>query len=518
MSGYYKLCLTSFDNFTMPAGQYLLGFDLGSSSVKVALVDAESGKLVSSAHSPDHEMEISSPQVGWAEQDPTVWWKHAVLASRKVLQSFNVDSASVQAIGISYQMHGLVAVDAANNVLRPSIIWCDNRAIQIGDEALAILGEHYCQEHLLNSPGNFTASKLRWVKENQPDLYKKIDKFMLPGDYIAMRLTGEVGTTLSGLSEGIFWDFKNQCVSKKLLDHYEIDEALIPEIVPTFGFQGKLSKEASEELGLPQGIEVCYRSGDQPNNAFSLNALNPGEVAAAAGTSGVIYGVADKPTADKYSRVNTFAHVNHTNDEQRLGILLCVNGTGIMNSWLRRNWSGGLEMTYENLNELASSVSIGSGGIRVLPFGNGAERMLCNLEVGASFHGINLNRHSAAHMSRAVQEGIVFSLGYGFEILHELGVNPSIIRAGSANMFLSVIFCEAFSNITNVRLELFNTDGSQGAARGAGVGKGIYSSMKKAFAGLNCIREFSPDKNKQEQYREAFADWKNILAHQLSKK
>lgn len=495
----------------MAAEQYLLGFDVGSSSVKASVLGVTSGNLVASASSPTNEMDIFSPQPGWAEQDPEMWWHHAVLAARKALEAAGASGTAVIAIGISYQMHGLVLVDKDSKVLRPSIIWCDSRAVAIGESAAKALGDTYCQANLLNSPGNFTASKLRWVKENEPALYGKIDKIMLPGDYLAMRLTGEICTTTSGLSEGIFWDYHEKKVSKKLLDLYGIDEQLIPAVVPTFGHQGKLNRSAAEALGLSAGIEICYRAGDQPNNAFSLNALHPGEVAATAGTSGVIYGVVDKPVSDKWSRVNTFVHVNHSGTDQRYGVLLCVNGTGIMNSWLRKNWRMAGEITYQKLNELAAESAIGAEGLRVLPFGNGAERMLRNKEIGASFQKLNLNRHGAPHISRAVQEGIVFSLGYGFDIFKEMGLATEVIRAGRANMFLSDVFCEAFANVTGARLELFNTDGAQGAARGAGVGKGVFATMENAFSGLKCLRQFQPDKQKQARYQEAFADWKRIL-------
>lgn len=499
------------------AQDYLIGFDIGSSSVKVSLVNALSGECVASANSPAVEMEIMSVQSGWAEQHPDAWWEHAVLATKKVMTQSNVGAADIKGIGISYQMHGLVVVDNALNVLRPSIIWCDSRAVEIGDDAALKLGARYCLENLLNSPGNFTASKLRWVQLNEPELYKKIYKIMLPGDYLAMRMTGEINTTVSGLSEGILWDFKNNSVADKLLEYYEIDPVLLPAIVPTFGNQGELSKEAAAVLGLHPGTVIGYRAGDQPNNAFSLNALNPGEIAATAGTSGVIYGIVDKPTADKASRVNGFVHVNHTDEAQRMGILLCVNGTGIMNSWLRKTLQvNGDALPYEQLNTLAASAPIGSAGLRVLPFGNGAERMLRNKDLGASIHNLQLNTHGTAHMCRAVQEGIVFALGYGFEILSSMGLQSKVIRAGKANMFLSETFCEAFTNVTGAVIELFNTDGAQGAARGAGVGVGYYPSMEAAFKNLKCLQHYSPDPHKQSQYQAAYSNWKSILEKQLT--
>lgn len=496
--------------------QLLLGLDIGSSSIKASLVDADTGKTFRSAQSPKEELPMLAMRPGWAEQDPDLWWQHVVLSVKDCLKG--VEPESVKTIGIAYQMHGLVAVDKYLKPLRPSIIWCDSRAVAIGDRALEALGEDYCLTHLLNSPGNFTASKLRWIKETEPELFNRIYKIMLPGDYIALRLSGEPTTTATGLSEGIFWDFGQQTVSKKLLEYYGIDEGVIPRQVDVFSLQGEVSREAALELGLKAGTKISYRAGDQPNNAFSLNVLNPGETAATAGTSGVIYSVTDKNAFDPQSRVNAFMHVNSNSNQIRNGVLLCVNGTGILNSWLKKNIRAqekGFE--YEEINQLASEIAIGSEGINVFPFGNGAERVLHNKDIQASILGVNFNQHTQAHLFRAAQEGIVFALNYGFEILNGMGLRSRVIRAGHANMFLSAVFREAFVNTTGVRLERYDTDGAKGAALGAGVGAGIYHSFQEAFMGLNIIGELEPDKKMQEHYQEAYARWKNRLEMMISK-
>ena len=490
---------------------YLLGLDIGSSSVKASLVEVRTGRSVASAQSPSSEMSMIAVQSGWAEQDPEMWWEHAVKCTRLCLQKSQIKSESVLAIGIAYQMHGLVTVDKNQHVLRPSIIWCDSRAVSFGEKAFHDLGEDYCLSHLLNSPGNFTASKLKWVKENEAKTYEQIHKIMLPGDFIAMKLTGEIQTTETGLSEGIFWDFKEKAVSRKLLDYYGIPSSLMPNVVPVFSVQGELTKRAAEELGLQPGVKIAYRAGDQPNNAFSLNVLNPGETAATAGTSGVIYSVTDKNSFDEDSRVNTFVHVTN-GSATRNGILLCINGTGILNRWLNNTiQSSGEPYGYQRLNEIAAQAPIGSAGLVALPFGNGAERILKNKEIGASFHGVDFNQHHQAHLFRAAQEGIVFSLKYGFEILEKMGSHPNVIRAGHANMFLSPLFREAFTNTMGARLELYDTDGAQGAALGAGVGAGIYGSFTEAFAGLTMIDFLEPVQSKQEQYNQAFLRWKEVL-------
>jgi xylulokinase len=485
---------------------YLIGYDIGSSSVKASLISLDTGKTIASAFFPEKEMKIDAPEKGWAEQDPSEWWKNLKLASKKV--TGKIDSKEIKAIGISYQMHGLVMIDKNRNVLRPSIIWCDSRAVHYGEDAFNAIGQKFCLSHSLNSPGNFTASKFKWVKENEPELFSKTWKIMLPGDYIAMQMTGEVNTTISGLSEGILWDFEENKPAKYLMDHLGFNLDVIPDLVETFSNQGTLLPGPAEELGLKPGIPVAYRAGDQPNNALSLNVLNPGEIAATAGTSGVVYGVSDEIRYDPESRVNTFAHVNHTSETNRLGVLLCINGTGILYSWLRNNFAA--FKSYEEMNELAANVEPGSDGVTVFPFGNGAERMLLNKDFGARVDGLHFNRHNLGHIIRAGQEGIVFSFIYGIEIMKDLGISPEVIRAGNSNMFLSPVFRETLASTGNVTIELYDTDGSAGAARGAGVGAGIYSSFNEAFSNLEKIKTIEPSA-KVSPYEEAYFYWKRKL-------
>jgi len=489
---------------------YFLGLDLGSSSIKASIVSANNGTAIKSAYYPKLEMEIIARYAGWAEQDPENWWLNVKLAVKEVLAKSEINPEKVLAIGISYQMHGLVIIDKDHNVLRPSIIWCDSRAVNIGDQALKNIGQKRCLQSLLNSPGNFTASKLRWVRENEPDTYNKIHKMMLPGDFIAMKMTGEINTTVSGLSEGIFWDFEKHKLADFLFDHYEIDQSLIPDIVPTFSEQGRLMRSAAEELGLKEGTPVTYRAGDQPNNAFSLNVLNPGEIAATAGTSGVVYGVSDEIRYDPESRVNTFAHVNHDRNHPRLGVLLCINGTGILYSWLKHNMVY-TDVDYDEMNDLASGVPIGAKGLTILPFGNGAERMLNNRDLGCHIDNLNFNIHSNAYVIRAAQEGVVFAFHYGMEIMKNTGIKPSIIRAGNTNMFLSPIFRESLAGLTGAVIELYNTDGSQGAAKGAGVGYGFYPSFESAFVNLKKLMLIEPDNSSRDLYEQAYQNWLNKL-------
>ncbi len=487
---------------------YLLGYDIGSSSVKASLVDAQSGKCVASAFYPKSEAAIIAVKPGWAEQEPSSWWENLKLATADIMAASAADPKDIKAIGISYQMHGLVCVDKDHNVLRPSIIWCDSRAVPYGQKAFDQIGHENCLSHLLNSPGNFTASKLAWVKENEPELYAKIYKIMLPGDYIAMKLSGEICTTISGLSEGMLWDFAEGAPAQMLLDYYGIDKSLIADIRPTFSEQGRVSAAAAAELGLAEGTPITYRAGDQPNNALSLNVFNPGEIASTAGTSGVVYGVLGDVNYDPKSRVNTFAHVNHTPDQTRLGVLLCINGTGILNSWMKRNVAPE-GISYAEMNDLAAKAPIGSAGVSIMPFGNGAERMLENKEVGSSIHGVNFNVHDKSHLVRAAQEGIVFSFKYGIEVMEQMGMNVNKIHAGHANMFLSPIFRDTLAGVTGAVIELYDTDGSVGAAKGAGIGAGIYKDNDEAFATLEKLAVIEPSDT--QAYADAYEIWKSRL-------
>ena len=491
-------------------GQFLLGFDVGSSSVKASLVNADTGVCVASAFYPEKEAPILAVKAGWAEQDPQMWWDNAKLSLKKVMDMAQVKGNDIKAIGISYQMHGLVCVDKSLNVLRPSIIWCDSRAVPYGEKAFGEIGHEQCLSHLLNSPGNFTAAKLAWVKHNEPQIFEQIYKIMLPGDYLAMKLSGVVNTTVSGLSEGMFWDFKEKKPAAFLLDYFGFDHSLIPDIVPTFSVQSEVSAEAAAELGLKPGTPISYRAGDQPNNALSLNAFNPGEIASTAGTSGVVYGVSGEVNYDPKSRVNTFAHVNYSQDTDRLGILLCINGTGILNAWMRRNVAPE-GMSYDEMNRLMETVPVGCEGVSVIPFGNGAERVLENQQTDCSIHGINFNKHGKAHLLRAAQEGIVFSFCYGMEIMQQMGMEINKIHAGRANMFLSDIFRDTLAGVSGATIELYDTDGSVGAAKGAGMGCGFYKDHQEAFSTLKQLAVIEPDNSNRAAYLQAYTHWKSRL-------
>ena len=486
---------------------YYIGFDLGSSSIKAALVEIKTGKSLGVVQEPETEMSMLALKNGWAEQNPEEWWKHICKAIERLKRKYAVSKADIIGIGISYQMHGLVIVDENGKPIRKSIIWCDSRAVEIGNAAFAALGQEKCATHLLNSPANFTGSKLKWVKDNEPDLYAKIHKFMLPGDYIAYKLSNKINTTISGLSEGIFWDFKNDELAQFLLDHYGIDKALVPEIVDTFGLQSTVDEKGAEASGLAVGTPIFYRAGDQPNNALSLNVFNPGEVAATGGTSGVVYAVTESLSGKESTRVNNFAHVNYTKSNPRIGKLLNINGAGIQYRWLLNNLAVN---SYEEMNNLASEVTIGSDGVCMLPFGNGAERMLNNKNIGTRLVNVNLNNHHKGHLCRAALEGIAFSFVYGMEILKSDGINVNVIRAGNDNLFRSDIFANTVATLIGYEIEIYNTTGAIGAARAAGLHEGDFDTYGKLIMDNDHVMTFMPFKDK-EPYQKAYENWKKEL-------
>lgn len=492
---------------------YLLGYDIGSSSVKAALVDADTGVCVASDFFPKSEAPIKALNAGWAEQNPDDWYSYLKASTQSVLSMSGIDAADIAAIGISYQMHGLVAIDRDHKVIRDAIIWCDSRGVPYGERAVEALGEEMCLKHLLNFPGNFTATKLAWVKEHEPDLYARIYKVMLPGDYMAMRLTGNIATTVEGLSEYMLWDFSSNKPAQFLLDYFGFDSSILPEVLPTFAPRGELTARAAADLGLKAGTPITYTAGDQPNNALSLNVFNPGEIASTAGTSGVVYGINGRVDYDKLSRVNNFAHVNHTASEPRIGVMTCISGTGILNSWIRRNVAPE-GISYAAMNELAEAVPVGSAGVTILPFGNGAERILRNADSSCSIHGINFNIHNRSHIIRAAQEGIVFAFYYGMEVMRDMGLDIKRIHAGHANMFLSAVFRNTLASLSGAEILLLDTDGAVGAARGAGIGAGIYATPAEAFGSLHAIATVEPDSD-SAPYIEAYNRWKECLGRQL---
>lgn len=497
------------------AAQYLLGLDIGSSFIKAALVDARTRQAVATAQSPAAELPILAPQPGWAEQEPRLWWEHCIAAVRQLESLSPGGLQRVIAVGIAYQMHGLVLLDAQLQPVRPAIIWCDSRAGQIGAEAERALGTAWCLEHLLNTPGNFTAVKLAWVRRYEPELFAQARHALLPGDYIAVQLTGEPATTDCGLSEMALWHATEGRLAHEVLDALALDAALLPPRVPVAGEQGKLTPQAAAQLGLPAGIPLAYRCGDQPNNALALGALDPGEAAATAGTSGVVFAVTDNPLADPRQRVNTFLHVNHSPQQPHYGVLLCLSGAACSYRWLRATLGLAQPPSYSVLNALAEQTPPGADGLCFLPFGNGAERMFGGRSLSAALQQLDFNLHGAGHVARAVQEGVAFALAYGLQALRELGLEFRLLRAAAGNMFLSDTFTRALSAAAQVELELRRTDGATGAALGAGFGAGLYPSWNDAV-GHGSRALIVAAQQEREQYAAAYARWCGVLDAHLS--
>ena len=309
-------------------------------------------------------------------------------------------------------------------------------------------------------------------------------------------------TTKTGLSEGMLWDYKNNSVADFLLKYYEIDSSLIPKIVPTFGFQCKLNKKGSSECGLLEDIPIYYRAGDQPNNALSLNVLNPGEIAATAGTSGVVFAVTDNVKTNESERINNFLHVN-INNSISLGKLLCINGAGIQYAKLKNELNIN---SYDEMNKLSSVVEVGSKQLTYLPFGNGSERMLNNINVGSKMLNFDINIHKKEHVIRATLEGIAFAFVYGMQILINDGVKPKVIRAGNDNLFKSKVFGETISTLINTDIEIYETTGAFGAARAVDLRNRDFNKFENNIIENDFLRTFSPQPNLND-YKNAYNLW-----------
>jgi xylulokinase len=387
--------------------------------------------------------------------------------------------------------------------------------VETGERAFAGIGADRCLGHCLNSPGNFTAAKLKWVADHEPAHYARATHAMLPGDYIAFRLSGKAATTVTGLSEGVLWDFREHGLAGVVLNEMKLDRGKLPERVPTVGAQGRVTERAARETGLAPGTLIGYRAGDQPNNALSLNVLEPGEVAATGGTSGVVYGVTDRMTYDPDQRVNSFAHVNHSKGDPRIGILLCINGTGIAHRWIRRQVCGE-GATYADLETLAKRVPVGSDGLIFLPFGNGPERVLKNRDVGAQLLHLDFNRHTRAHVVRAGIEGVAFSFVYGMKIMEDLGVDLTTIRVGNDNMFQSRTFAQTIATLTGATIEVYDTTGAVGAALAAGVASGDQGGLAEAVGHQHVLRTVHPERQLTPDLMESYLVWVAALDRALA--
>ncbi len=493
---------------------YFLGIDLGSSSIKLSVFDAEKGITAASVTVPEFEMEMVAPQMGWAEQDPEKWWDYVKDGLQQLEKKHRIPLKKIAGIGIAYQMHGLVLTDENLKPVRPSIIWCDSRAAKTGETAFNKIGPENSRNQILGSPGNFTASKLKWVKDHQPEVFKQAKWMMLPGDFIAAKFSGIPQISTSGLSEAALWSFKEGRLATEILEAMELPESMIPEVVPSFGKQVKVNPEIASELGLDSETQITYRAGDQPNNALSLNTLQPGEIATTAGTSAVIYAVTENNVSDEQNRVNTFLHVNNSEEAKRNGVLLCINGSGILYQWLRKIMSLGNSnglISYDQLNQEAARAEVGSKDLRFYPFGNGVERIFNNKEANSGIQNLNFNIHQSSHLIRSACEGIVFAMNYGFDIMKDLGASGKTVRAGKANLFLSPVFREIFTATTETTLELYNTSGAEGAARGAAYGQGFFNSLEEAFSNLERLELIEPKPELVSQYKEFYQNWKENL-------
>lgn len=465
-----------------------LGIDVGTSSVKVSIV-GEDGVILASATAPaSSERAINSPNPNWAEQNPEDWWEDAQQA---ILNLPLEARLQVEAIGIAYQMHGLVLVDSQFQPVRPSIIWCDGRNIQESQILAESLGLDALENRLLNKPGTLTLAKLAWVAEHEPETLAKAHTFGLPGDFIAYKLTGEWSTTKSGYSEMVGWDFGASIPFEEGFRKAGWKLPL-PEARPNLEEGAPIQKVIAEKLGLPPSARVTYRAGDQPNNAFGLGVLQQGETAISAGTSGVLYGIGDS-SPGLHEGINRFLHVN-----SQIGVLMCLNGVGSALAFARRTWFQ--NQSYEALSELASQANPENCPY-FFPFGNGAERILSE-RAFSGFTELDFNRHNLPELARSVFEGIAFAYRLGSEKMEKAGCLSKVVNGTESGLLKSSFFAQLLANELQVELILSEGDGSTAAARGAALG------IKKILPKPAPLKRYLPT---SPANHERFSHWHKIL-------
>lgn len=460
---------------------YLLGIDVGTSGTKTVIFDEVGNTVVSAVY----EYPLYQPNIGWAEQEPGDWWNATVLGIRKVLFDSGIKADDISGIGLSGQMHGLVMLDKDNNVLRRSIIWCDQRSTKECEQVTSIIGAKRLREITANPAlTGFTASKIMWVKNNEPEIFERTAKIMLPKDYVRFKLTGEFATEVSDAGGMQLMDIPNRCWSSEVLGKLEIDIEKLPKLYESQQVSAKVSKEAAELTGLSEGTAVVGGAGDQAAGAVGNGIVKPGVVSSTIGTSGVVFAYLDKISIDPAGRVHTFCHAV-PNAWHVMGV---TQAAGLSLKWFRDNFCNeeinvaklmGVD-PYVLMDKQAVQSELGGGGLIYLPYLMGERTPHLDAYARGVFFGLSA-KHDKKDMIRAVMEGVAYSLRDCIEIIGEMGIEVSEIRAsggGGRSKLWKQIQADVFGKgVTTI-------NSSEGPALGvallAGVGTGVYKDVAQA--------------------------------------
>lgn len=472
---------------------YLIGIDLGTSGVKTVLFD-ESGKPVASS---TVEYPLYQPNLGWAEQDPEDWWKGTCESINNVMLKSGVNKQDVKGVGLSGQMHGAVLLDKNDKVLRKAIIWCDQRSAAECDQITQLVGKERLIEITANPAlTGFTASKVMWVKNNEPQIFEKIAKILLPKDYIRLRLTGEYATEVSDASGMQFMNIAQRKWSSEVLGKLEISESMLGKMYESQEVTGKVTASAAAITGLNEGTIVVGGAGDQAAGAVGNGIVKPGVVSSTIGTSGVVFAYTDKLTIDPLGRVHTFCHAV-PNTYHIMGV---TQGAGLSLKWFRDNFCMEELMTaelsnidvYKLLDAEAENITPCSDGLVYLPYLMGERTPHLDPDARGVFFGLTA-KHTKPHFVRSIMEGVTYSLRDCLEIIRGMGVEVSEVRAsggGGKSKIWRQMQADVFG--TNIN-RIFSDEGpALGVAILAGVGAGIYDSVPQACSNVIKVKDSLP--------------------------
>ncbi|URZ18007.1 xylulokinase [Clostridium felsineum] len=450
-----------------------LGIDLGTSSVKLVVMNEE-GEITTSV---SEEYGISYPKPGFAEQNPDDWWKGTKIGINKLINEKGINLLDIAGISFSGQMHGLVALDENGKVLIPAILWCDQRTGKQCD----YLNKEFGQDKLSKYTGNmaltgFTLPKVLWVKENKPEIYKKIAHIMLPKDYISYKLTGKFASDVSDASGTLMFDVENRKWSEDIMKLLNIKEEVLPKVYESYEVIGNVSEEASRETGLSIKTKVIAGAGDQAAGAVGTGTVNSGVLSVALGTSGVVFASSEKFYVDKDNRLHSFCHAN--GKWHQMGVILAAASS--LKWWVDNINEDGTQDSFEKLLLEAEKSPAGSRGVFFLPYLMGERTPYNDPYAKGSFIGLNMT-HKKGDMTRAILEGVAFALRDSLEILKSLKVDMKEIRISGGGS-KSALWRQIIADVFNLRVSIINS--KEGPAYGAGilaaVGVGLFKSVDEA--------------------------------------
>lgn len=461
--------------------KYLIGIDIGTSGTKTVLFDTRM-KVVCDA---TYSYPLYQVKNGWAEQNPQDWADASIKGLKSVLEQSKINNNDIAGIGLSGQMHGLVMLDKDKKVLRKSIIWCDQRTSKEAKEITDKVGK----EKLISITANpsmtgFTLAKLLWVKNNEPQVYNKCKHILLPKDYVRYILTDSLATEVSDAGGMQLMDIKNRCWSDEILKTFDISDQMLPKLYESHEISGYINYNTAAITGLKEGTAVVGGAGDQAASAIGNGVVREGTVSQTLGSSGVIFACTDKPLIDPMGRVHTLCHAI----PNMWHIMSVTQGCGLSLKWFKDNFCGEeveiAEKTngdvYDVLFEKANKLPVGSENLIFLPYLMGERSPHMDENARGVFFGLS-NIHTKSHLFRSVAEGVTFSQRECFEIIASLGITPSEIRVGGGGS-KSKVWLQMLADNMNVKVETLNTKetGAMGVAILAGVGTGIYKSVKDA--------------------------------------